>query len=71
MMIRQCGCAAPFALGDVMTPQIAEDISRILAMREMELKNVRESLDAGAHASELNRRHGEILGRIRLFFGLH
>jgi CRP-like cAMP-binding protein len=51
-------------------PQIAEDISRILALREMELKNVRESLDAGAHASELNRRHGEILGKIRLFFGL-
>jgi CRP-like cAMP-binding protein len=52
-------------------PQMAEDISRILAAREMELKNVLQTLDKEAHASELHRRHGEILGKIRLFFGLH
>jgi CRP-like cAMP-binding protein len=52
-------------------PQMAEDISRILALREVELQNVRQSLDADARASELKRRHGEILGRIRAFFALH
>jgi CRP-like cAMP-binding protein len=51
-------------------PQMAEDISRILALREVELQNVRQSLDAEARASELTRRHGEILGRIRAFFAL-
>lgn len=52
-------------------PQIAEDISRILALREVELQALRESLDADARAAELTRRHGEILGRIRSFFSLH
>lgn len=52
-------------------PQMAEDISRILALREVELQNVRQSLDVDARASELKRRHGEILGRIRAFFALH
>ena len=42
-------------------PQMAEDISRILVLREVELQNVRQSLDTEARASELNRRHGEIL----------
>lgn len=51
-------------------PQIAEEISRILAMREMELENVRHRLDSEAHATELSRRRGEILDRIRVFFGL-
>lgn len=51
-------------------PEMAEDISRILAAREMELKNVLQTLDKEAHAAELDRRHGEILGRIRSFFGL-
>lgn len=51
-------------------PQMADDISRILATREMELQNVRQILDKESHASELHRRHGEILGRIRLFFGI-
>jgi hypothetical protein len=36
----------------------------------MELKNVLQTLDKEAHAAELDRRHGEILGRIRSFFGL-
>ena len=51
-------------------PAMAEDISRILAAREMELQAVREALDAQAHARELKRRHGEILDRIREFFSL-
>jgi small-conductance mechanosensitive channel/CRP-like cAMP-binding protein len=51
-------------------PGMAEDISRILATRELELNNLRQSLDAEAHAAELTRRHGEILGRIRDFFAL-
>jgi CRP-like cAMP-binding protein len=51
-------------------PGMAEDISRILATRELELKNLRQNLDAEAHAAELTRRHGEILGRIRDFFAL-
>lgn len=52
-------------------PQMAEDISRILAARDVELQAVREALDAEAHARELNRRHGEILERIREFFSLN
>lgn len=51
-------------------PQMAEDISRILAAREMELRTLREALDAEVHAHELKRRHGEILDRIREFFSL-
>jgi small-conductance mechanosensitive channel/CRP-like cAMP-binding protein len=51
-------------------PQMAEDISRILAARDMELQTLREALDAEAHAHELERRHGEILYRIREFFSL-
>ncbi|MFN9488865.1 MAG: cyclic nucleotide-binding domain-containing protein [Betaproteobacteria bacterium] len=52
-------------------PQMAEDISRILAAREMELRTLREALDAEVHAHELKRRHGEILDRIREFFSLN
>lgn len=51
-------------------PEMAEDISRILAAREVELQTVRQSLDEEARAAELTRRHGEILGRIRAFFAL-
>jgi len=51
-------------------PAMAEDISRILAIRELELQTIRHSLDEDARASELKRKHGEILGRIRTFFAL-
>lgn len=51
-------------------PDMAEDISRILALRELELQRVRQTLDAESRTTELNRRRGEILGRIREFFGL-
>jgi CRP-like cAMP-binding protein len=51
-------------------PGMAEDISRILAVRELELQNIRNTLDEAARASELTRKHGEILGRIRDFFAL-
>ncbi len=51
-------------------PGMAEDISRILAVRELELQTVRDTLDEAACASELIRKHGEILRRIRDFFAL-
>ena len=51
-------------------PGMAEDISRILAVRELELQSVRNTLDEAARTSELKRKHGEILGRIRDFFAL-
>jgi len=85
MMIGERRSATVTALGDVKCyrldrdsfqdiirsrPQMAEDISQILALREMELNNLRQNLDEEAHARELNQRHGEILSRIRLFFGL-
>lgn len=86
MMLGERRSATVVALGDVRCyrldraafqdvirsrPQIAEDVSRILAVREVELQNVRQALDAEQRASEMSRRHGEILGRIREFFGLH
>jgi len=86
MMLGERRSATVVALGDVKCyrldraafqdvirsrPQIAEDVSRILAVREVELQNVRQALDAEQRASEMSRRHGEILGRIREFFGLH
>jgi CRP-like cAMP-binding protein len=51
-------------------PAMAEDISRILATRELELQTIRHGLDEEARAAELTRKHGEILGRIRNFFAL-
>lgn len=85
MMLGEHRSATVVALGDVKCyrldraafediirsrPQIAEDVSRILAVREVELQSVRQALDAESRASEVSRRHGEILGRIREFFGL-
>ena len=51
-------------------PQIADDISRILASRDVELAAVRENLSEEAKAQRMAHEHGSILSRIQEFFGL-
>lgn len=48
-------------------PDIATEISRILASRTVELEKLRDSIRADHHAPE---KHSDILKRIRTFFGL-
>jgi len=51
-------------------PQIADDISRILAARDVELAAVRENLSEEAKAQRMAQQHGSLLSKIQEFFGL-
>jgi small-conductance mechanosensitive channel len=51
-------------------PELAERVAEILARRQGELSEVRESLDAVARDSRLMAAKRDLLGRIRDFFGL-
>ena len=51
-------------------PEIAEDISHILARRRVELESVREGLNEEAKRQRMNRAQGDLLNRIRSFFTL-
>jgi small-conductance mechanosensitive channel len=51
-------------------PEIAQEISRLLASRNVELQAVREDLDAEAKARALSAEHNRMLKTIRRFFGL-
>lgn len=51
-------------------PELVEQISRVLASRQVELDVAREGLDAEARARRLSRAHEDILTRISSFFGL-
>lgn len=51
-------------------PEIADDLSPVLAHRRVELLAVRENLDAAARAAREHTERARILGRIREFFGL-
>jgi small-conductance mechanosensitive channel/CRP-like cAMP-binding protein len=51
-------------------PEIAEDISAVLARRRVELDAVREDLNEEAKRERLRRHQGDLLQRIRKFFTL-
>jgi CRP-like cAMP-binding protein len=51
-------------------PEIAEDISHILARRRVELEAVREGLNEQAKRKRMNHAQGDLLKRIRNFFTL-
>jgi CRP-like cAMP-binding protein len=51
-------------------PEIAQEISGVLAQRRVELATVREGLDADAKTRRLNSEHRRILHAIRDFFAL-
>jgi CRP-like cAMP-binding protein len=51
-------------------PSMADEISRILATRQVDLGRIRQDLDAERHARDMARHSGEILARIKQFFGL-
>jgi len=51
-------------------PEMAEDISRVLAHRRVELDAVREGLDIEAKRIRMSAAQRDILNRIRNFFGL-
>lgn len=51
-------------------PEIAEDISQILARRRSELDAVREGLNEEAKRARMRRHQGDLLVRIRRFFTL-
>ncbi|APR87120.1 Potassium efflux system KefA protein [Minicystis rosea] len=51
-------------------PEIAKEISSVLAARNVELQAVREDLDEGAKQMALEAEHRRMLGTIRRFFGL-
>jgi small-conductance mechanosensitive channel/CRP-like cAMP-binding protein len=51
-------------------PEIAQEISGVLAQRRVELVAVREGLDADAKSRRLNSEHRRILHAIRDFFAL-
>ena len=51
-------------------PEIAQEISGILAQRRVELEAVREGLDAEARRSRIGIERGRILNAIKGFFGL-
>ncbi|MEW6307181.1 MAG: mechanosensitive ion channel family protein [Verrucomicrobiota bacterium] len=52
-------------------PEIAEQISLVLARRETELAAAHEGLDAEAHALRMKNSQHDFLRRISDFFGLH
>jgi small-conductance mechanosensitive channel/CRP-like cAMP-binding protein len=51
-------------------PEIAEDISHVLARRRVELEAVREGLNEAAKRQRMRRAQGDLLHRIRSFFTL-
>src|SRR5262245_8811690 len=51
-------------------PEIAEDISHVLALRKVGLDAVREALSEEANLTRMNEHQGRFLLRIRSFFGL-
>ena len=51
-------------------PEIAEDISQILARRRAELEAIREGLNEEAKRARMRRHQGDLLDRIRKFFTL-
>ncbi len=51
-------------------PEVAAEISRLLATRKAELDAVREGLDQAAARQRAQRTQADILDRIRSFFGL-
>ena len=51
-------------------PEIAEDISQVLARRRAELDAVREGLNEEAKRARMRRHQGDLLVRIRRFFTL-
>ena len=51
-------------------PEIAEDISEVLARRRVELDAVREDLNEEAKRARLRQHQGDLLHRIRQFFSL-
>src|SRR5437016_7205554 len=60
------------AFHDIMRsrPEIAEDISEVLARRRVELDAVREDLNEEAKRARLRQHQGDLLHRIRQFFSL-
>lgn len=52
-------------------PEIAEDISHVLARRRVELEAVREGLNEEAKLKRMSRTQGDLLKRIRDFFTLN
>ena len=51
-------------------PEIAEDISQVLARRRAELEAIREGLNEEAKRARMRRHQGDLLDRIRKFFTL-
>jgi small-conductance mechanosensitive channel/CRP-like cAMP-binding protein len=51
-------------------PEIAEDISQLLARRRAELEAIREGLNEEAKRARMRRHQGDLLDRIRKFFAL-
>jgi len=51
-------------------PEIAEDISHVLAQRKVELDAIREDLSEEARQARLNQHQSDVLRRIRSFFKL-
>ena len=51
-------------------PEIAEDISMLLAKRRVELKTAREGLNEEAKRMRTRYHHNELLRRIKKFFTL-
>jgi small-conductance mechanosensitive channel/CRP-like cAMP-binding protein len=51
-------------------PEIAQDVSTILAQRRVELRAVRDHLDAAARNSQLVSERRRLLASVRAFFGL-
>jgi len=60
------------ALNKIMAgrPEIAQEISGLMAHRSVELKAVREDLDAEAKRRALEAEHRRLMGTIKRFFGL-
>jgi CRP-like cAMP-binding protein len=54
----------------VARPEIAREISDVLASRKVELQAVREDLDADAKKRALEAEHRRLMGVIERFFGL-
>jgi CRP-like cAMP-binding protein len=52
-------------------PELAQEISTILAQRRVELEAARENLDAQARSSRIHTERSRILGAIRDFFALN
>lgn len=60
------------AFNDILTrrPELAEDISHVLARRRVELEAVREGLNEDAKHRRMKRAQGDLLDRIKNFFTL-